>query len=94
MTKLTKEQKFWEQCGFQQNKTNIGYPYWDYPNGQVSTGLLPIDLNNLFKYPRDRMSVELWRKIIREWASTLTGNYNEDTLVLFWAIYKAFGGEE
>ena len=53
-----------------------------------------IDLNNLFKYPPCRMSTILWRKIIREWASTLTGDYKKDTLALFWAIYKALGGKK
>jgi hypothetical protein len=46
----------------------------------------PIDLNNLMKYAPRRITVELWRTILRRWVAKIAGDYEKDTLALFWAI--------
>ncbi len=94
MEKPTDEQmkESWGLCGFRDcEKINsiMSMPTgWYYPDGKWDKDIPAIDLNNLFLYAPKRMTPVLWRKIIREWASTLTANCKVDTLVLFWAIYK------
>ena len=85
------EQEFWEGYGFKQEtqvQLGIQRSRWLYPDGTESEIPPPTDLNNLFKYAPRRMTAILWRKIIREWASCLTGDYEEDTLALFWALWQ------
>ena len=78
MSKPTQEQikELWEGCVKGNELSNL-----------LIGGINSIDLNNLFKHAPHRMSTALWRKIIRNWASTITGDYEKDTLDLFWAIY-------
>ena len=98
MNEPTQEQikEFLEWCGWKEKPIarsfrTIDWPdyAWHDPNGEAhpDTGLPPIDLNNLFKYVPKRMTNALWRKIIREWASCLTGDYGKDTLLLFAQTY-------
>lgn len=97
MKQPTKEQLqwFWEQCGFKQKDKG-----WVFPDLRVTEkfpcSLPPIDLNSLFKYavPTLKDICEDWWDVIVEWAKDITGNYEKDTLALFWAVFKALGGKD
>ena len=101
MNEPTEEQikKFWEWCGF--NLTCYShYLAWFINNKCLYSEvreydnpidkLPPIDLNNLFKWavPTLKDTCEEWWSVIVEWAKDITGNYEKDTLALFWAINK------
>ena len=49
-----------------------------------------IDLNNLFRWavPSLKDTCEEWWSVMVEWAKDITGNYQKDTLALFWALWQ------
>ncbi len=92
----TKKQakEFWERLGYKLRKKG-GIDYWyDPDNLLVNMFNFTIDLNNLFKYAPLQMTIELWRTILRGWIAKLTGDYEKDTLALFWAIWEVIHNEK
>ena len=108
--KPTEEQikKFWEWCGFTigdypEPKVAPDEKAWYDPSGQFFCGLhnmLPIDLNNLFKYAVPKLgdidgfavweSTDGWVwEIIDQMAEAAAEGIDKDpALALFWAIWK------
>ena len=101
MDKPTKEQIqwFWEKCGFT-------YVFdesqgWLSPDGVWGNDNPPIDLNNLFKYAVPKLVKWIMGnnpngeiKVIVYTEKNFFKSLDKDpALALFWAIYKAFGGE-
>ena len=95
----TKEQIkwFWEQCGIGTDRYQDGV--WLERIGEGRYLAHPIDLNNLFKYavPKDKALMlsrfptrDFWTAKI---GATIQARDKDPALVLFWAIYKALGGE-
>ena len=102
MEQPTREQagRFWEWCGFtiEDRASTPGgrvvLSHCRYPSGH--RGYIPVvSLNNLFKWavPSLKDSCEEWWDVIVEWAKDITGNYEKDTLALFWEIRNAFNKE-
>ncbi len=94
----TKEQEqwFWEKCGLDIRNGGQGTIYWYAPEGVVYRHLPPIDLNNLFKYAVpivDEHSAPALEWVMGEFCQAVFQNINP-TLALFWACFRAFGGEE
>lgn len=92
--------EFWEWCGFRWDGEDFpGKGFWLNPNGfsycwpnehLTSFELLPhIAPNNLFKFAVPKLKTEFrnWKSVLHDWVDELTGNYEEDTLALFWTIY-------
>lgn len=92
--------EFWEGYGFERTEVASGFNTggqrvglclaWRYPDGKINQFEPDIDLNNLFKYAVPFLVDEIGlldvRKLLVEWARRLTGDYEKDTLALFWAL--------
>ena len=82
--------EFWEGYGFTRNKQNIGRGseyLWNYPDAQLGT-LPSLDLNNLSRYAIPQLIKEYhnWKSVLHDWVDGLTGDYEKDTLSLYWKI--------
>ena len=98
----TKEQWFWEQCGFKdisycslgavgQKWSGRRESIWGKP---YDWQYLDIDLNNLFEYAVPKLSSYQRTEVLLPWAYEVIDIVVDPALALFWAIYKAFGGKE
>jgi len=108
MNQPTKEQIrwFWEQCGFRFSRTSPLQEFDDwvtFPDGKKGDiSLTPsIDLNNLFQYAVPKGSCVSFTETGCDMTNCILttpqlkiaqGKGESETLALFWAIYKAFGG--
>ena len=89
--------ELWEKCGFKYDTTKTkGFVHdigWRYPDGHVCGGchisyLPPIDLNNLSRYaiPKFIKEYHNWKSVLHDWVEGLTGDYEKDTLSLYWLL--------
>ena len=101
MTEPTREQWFWEQCGFQRFKEPGGFRQgWLYPNGEIYIQLPLVD-NKLIEYAVPEVAKRGFnihihfvvgkkvKVVISNTASTFQANAIELKDALFQAIYKA-----
>jgi len=85
----------WEWCGFYEEikvESEHSWKRWVYPDGQTSTSLPSIDLNNLFKDATDRVRDKIgekeYYKLLLRWINIFTENNSDPALALFWAIQE------
>jgi len=95
--------ELWEWCGFTQNRIQIPAAGIDRPDGTWNTpdgidiGMLwlpSINLNHLFKYavPKLKREYPNWKVPLIDWLDKMKGDYEQDTLLLFWAIWEVIHG--
>ena len=108
MTELTKEQWFWEQCGFKYDESDRGSTWvggqWKL-GGYRNTSLPPIDLNNLklYAFPlMDKVSIYIDNEYLGKKRNKVRVMYKNSFYdgenecledAVFEAIHQAFGGK-
>ena len=81
--------EFWEWCGLERKQGLDIRAGWYSPDGRFLGRDTPLlDLNNLSRYAIPKLMAEYhnWKSVLHDWVDGLTGDYEKDTLSLFWLI--------
>lgn len=96
MTEPTKEQikEFWGYFGIAFTEDGKAWQgnkllYWHLDESLVRESILPLDLNNLFKYTINNLDLDTKREVLNEWVGDILVNPEKDVAISLFGVINA-----